>query len=229
MDDTRITLRALSALLSYPGEQLRAALPDIGRALGEQRALGRARRDELIALVASLHAGDGYDVEARYVDTFDRGRRASLYLFEHVHGDSRDRGPAMIDLLRTYEAAGLQLPPGELPDYLPVVLEFASTQPAKLARAFVAEIAHILNAIHAALARNRSPYAAAIAAAIELAGERVQPVRLPPEEALDAAWSEPAAFDGCSTRGQSRPQQPQPIRFVANPSRNEAPRPGAQP
>ncbi|MET5021328.1 nitrate reductase molybdenum cofactor assembly chaperone, partial [Burkholderia pseudomallei] len=76
---------------------------------------------------------------------FDRGRSTSLHLFEHVHGDSRDRGPAMIDLAQTYEKAGLHLGPAELPDYLPVVLEFASTQPPKEARAFLAEMTHILN------------------------------------------------------------------------------------
>ena len=70
--------------------------------------------------------------------SLDRGRATSLHLFEHVHGDSRDRGPAMIDLAQTYEAAGLYLAEGELPDYLPVVLQYASTQPPAQARAFLA-------------------------------------------------------------------------------------------
>ena len=90
-------------------------------------------------------------VEADYVELFDRGRATSLHLFEHVHGDSRDRGPAMIDLGQTYEKAGLILAEGELPDYLPAVLEFVSTQPPREARAFLGEMAHILNAIFAAL------------------------------------------------------------------------------
>ncbi|MCP2937330.1 nitrate reductase molybdenum cofactor assembly chaperone, partial [Salmonella enterica subsp. enterica serovar Typhimurium] len=84
------------------------------------------------------------DGEAAYVELFDRGRSTSLHLFEHVHGDSRDRGPAMIDLAQTYEKAGLYLAEGELPDYLPVVLEFVSTQPAREARAFLGEMTHIL-------------------------------------------------------------------------------------
>ena len=79
--------------------------------------------------------------EAAYVELFDRGRATSLHLFEHVHGDSRDRGPAMIDLQRTYEQAGLVSRRDELPDYLPVMLEFASTQPPREARAFLGEIA----------------------------------------------------------------------------------------
>src|SRR4029078_2389354 len=94
---------------------------------------------------------DPLDSEAAYVELFDRGRATSLHLFEHVHGDSRDRGPAMVDLCAMYEKAVLLRAPGELPDYLPVVLEFASTQPAREARAFLGEIAHILAAIFGAL------------------------------------------------------------------------------
>jgi nitrate reductase delta subunit len=223
-----LTLRALSCLLLYPDAGVRAALPEVADALSADTSLRRGRRDALVRLATELAAGDAFEVEARYVDTFDRSRRASLYLFEHVHGDSRERGPAMIDLLQTYASAGLHLPAGELPDYLPVVLEFASTQPPKVARGFLGEIAHILNAIHSALARQRSPYATVLAAAIELAGERVHAVELPPEETLDAAWAEPPAFDGCSTRGQAKPGQPAPIHFVRKAAQQPAPQPGAQ-
>jgi nitrate reductase delta subunit len=226
--DPSLALRALSRLLTYPGPELREALPAIADALSADDSLRKPRREALARLARALGARDPFEVEARYVDTFDRSRRASLYLFEHVHGDSRDRGPAMIDLLQTYEAAGLHLPEGELPDYLPVALEFASTQPPKVARAFLGEIAHILNAIHASLAKQRSPYAAAIAAAIELAGERVRAVEVPADEALDDAWAEPPAFDGCSTRGQARPDQPQPIHFVKPAARQATSQPGVQ-
>ena len=107
---------------------------------------------------------------------FDRGRGTSLHLFEHVHGDSRDRGPAMIDLAQTYEKAGLLLAPGELPDYLPAVLEFVSTQPPREAKAFLGEMAHILNAIFGALQKRESAYASVLGALLELAGEKAQPV-----------------------------------------------------
>jgi nitrate reductase delta subunit len=139
-------------------------------------------------------------------------------LFEHVHGDSRERGPAMIDLQQTYEQQGLLLAPGELPDYLPVVLEFASTQPQKVAREFLAEMAHLLQSIHAALARQDSPYAAAVAAALDLAGEPVQAPETvpeaPPEAPLDEQWAEPAVFDGCSVAGQNTAPAVQPIQIV---------------
>ena len=226
--DTSLALRAISHLLLYPGPELRAAMPEVEAALAADTALRKPRREALVRLARALAGRDPFEVEARYVDTFDRGRRSSLYLCEHVHGDSRERGPAMIDLLQTYASAGLHLPAGELPDYLPVALEFASTQPPKVARAFLGEIAHILNAIHSALARQRSPYATVLAAAIELAGERVHAVELPPEETLDAAWAEPPAFDGCSTRGQSKPGQPTPIHFVRKPAQQAASQPGAQ-
>jgi nitrate reductase molybdenum cofactor assembly chaperone NarJ/NarW len=210
----RLTLRSLAALLGYPGAGLRAALPEIVGALQAERALKPARLEELEALARQLDRMDPLDAETRYVDTFDRGRATSLHLFEHVHGDSRERGPALVDLGQTYERAGLVLQGEELPDHLPVVLEFASTQPDAAAREFLAEMAHILTAIFSALRERESPYASVIAAVLELAGERVQAVPVAPEPEMDEAWAEPPAFDGCSTRGQARPDTPQPIHIV---------------
>ncbi len=208
------TCRALALLLGYPDARLRELLPQLGEFLADDRTLGAATREGLAALVAELRDREPYEVEANYVDCFDRGRSTSLLLFEHVHGDSRERGQAMIDLLATYESAGLRLAPGQLPDYLPVALEFASTQPPKVAREFLAEMSQVLNALHEALAARRSRYAALIVAVLELAGERVRHVTLQPDEALDEAWAEPPAFDGCSTRGQARPDGAQPIHLV---------------
>ena len=214
-----LTLRVLGRLLSYPDAELRAHLPELGEILRRERAVGGSRLAELDALLHSLVTRDPIEVEADYVQLFDRGRRTSLHLFEHVHGDSRDRGPAMVNLVKTYEQAGLYLAEGELPDYLPVVLEFASTQPPKQAREFLAETAHILNAIFSALMQHGSLYASVLGALLELAGEKAQAVKVAPEPELDESWAEPPAFDGCSTAGQARPGQPQPIRIV----RKEAP------
>ena len=165
-------------------------------ALDQEAAVPAVRRAELRNLAANLSRRDPLDVEAQYVETFDRGRATSLHLFEHVHGDSRDRGPAMIDLVQTYEKAGLYLGPEELPDHLGVVLEFASTQPPALAKAFLGEVAHILNAIFSALLKRESPYAAVVAAVLELAGQKAEAVPFKADEALDEAWAEPEAFDG---------------------------------
>jgi nitrate reductase delta subunit len=168
--------------------------------------------------MATLARRDALENEAEYVALFDRGRATSLHLFEHVHGDSRDRGPAMIDLAQTYEKAGLYLAEGELPDYLPAVLEFVSTQPPPEARAFLSEMAHIFNAIFAALQKHESPYASVLGALLELAGEKAQAVKLPQEDDLDTSWAEPPVFDGCSTKGQARPGEEQTIKIV--PRRN---------
>jgi len=219
------TLRACALLIGYPDASLRGLLPDLRLALHDEAALSASRLAELDALIDTLQQQPALDGEAAYVELFDRGRSTSLHLFEHVHGDSRDRGPAMIDLAQTYEKAGLFLSAGELPDYLPVVLEFASTQPPKEARAFLAEMAHILNALFTALVKRESRYASVVGALIELAGERAHAVKIQPDEALDDSWAEPLAFDGCSSHGQAKPGAAQPIHLVRKSSATQ----GVQP
>ncbi len=208
------SLRVLAALLSYPDAEMRGHLPEMGEILSSDSALSAGRRAELDALIDSLSSADPLEIEANYVELFDRGRATSLHLFEHVHGDSRDRGPAMIDLAQTYEKAGLYLAPGELPDYLPAVLEFVSTQPPREARAFLGEMSHIFNALFNALQERASPYASVPGALLELAGEQAQAVKVAAELPLDESWVEPPVFDGCSIKGQARTGQPQPIHLV---------------
>jgi nitrate reductase molybdenum cofactor assembly chaperone NarJ/NarW len=216
--DMKHTLRALALLLSYPDAKLRGLLPALVAAIDQEAALPVPRRAEIRALAADLLAADPIEAESAYVELFDRGRSTSLHLFEHVHGDSRDRGPAMVDLLKHYEAAGLHFDGKELPDHLCVVLEFASTQPGAPAREFLGELAHILQAVFSALRQRGSAYASLIAAVMELAGRKVEAVPVTPDEALDATWAEPEAFGGCSTRGQAAPGQPQPIQIVRRPA-----------
>lgn len=208
------SLRVLAALLSYPDQQLRSHLDEMLEALEQEAALGPDRLAELARLINGLKSRPGLDSEAVYVELFDRGRGTSLHLFEHVHGDSRDRGPAMIDLVQTYEQAGLLLGDGELPDFLPVVLQYASTQPVNQASAFIGEFAHIMQAIFSALVKRKSPYATVLAALLELAGHKAEPVAIPPEPDLEQSWEEPLAFGGCSQEGQAAPGQEQPIHFV---------------
>lgn len=208
------SMRALALLLSYPDAKMRSNLPATVEILASEGALSKSRITELQAFANHLQKIDALEAEANYVETFDRGRSTCLNLFEHVHGDSRDRGPAMIDLSKTYEQSGLQLDPDELPDHLCVVLEFASTQPLEIAQSFLDEMAHILNAIFSALLNQKSPYATVIAAVLELSGNEAQKVDIPAEESMDASWQEPDAFDGCSSQGQSKPNGEQPIHFV---------------
>lgn len=208
------SLRALSALLGYPDASFRGHLLQMREVLHGECALSPEALGELDVLITALARSDPFAIEANYVALFDSGRATSLHLFEHVHGDSRERGPAMIDLAQTFEKAGLFLAEGELPDFLPVVLEFVSTQPRREASAFLQEMAHIFNAIFAALQRRESPYAAVLGALLELAGETARPVKPVADQPLDESWAEPVVFDGCSTQGQRKPVMPQPIRFV---------------
>jgi nitrate reductase delta subunit len=208
------TLKVMAHLLSYPDAALRSHLPELRSALQAEQALAPARLAELQTLMAKLGGPDALEIEAQYVELFDRGRATSLHLFEHVHGDSRDRGPAMIDLAQTYEKSGLYLGPDEMPDYLPVVLQFVSTQPPTEARAFLGEMAHIFNAIFNALQQRNSAYASVLGALIELAGEKAHAVKVVPDEPLDTAWEEPVVFDGCSVKGQAQPGQAQTIHFA---------------
>ena len=208
------TLRTLAMLLDYPDAELRTSLVSMREILHRENALLPARLTELDALIEWLGRTDPFEVESNYVALFDRGRATSLHLFEHVHGDSRARGPAMIDLAQTYEKAGLYLIEGELPDYLPAVLEFVSTQPLREARAFLSEMAHLFNIICNALRQRQSAYASVLGALLELAGAQAQPVEPVADESLDDSWLEPAAFTGCSTKGQAKPGDAQPIHFV---------------
>ncbi len=222
VSSSTLTLRVIAHLLGYPNEELRANLGELQEALHDENALGKSRLAEIDALIARLSNEPGLSSEAAYVELFDRGRGTSLHLFEHVHGDSRDRGPAMIDLVKTYEAGGLLLDDGELPDYLPVVLQFASTQPNAEARQFLGEIAHIIRLIFSALVRRESSYASLAGALLELAGERAEAVSIPDEQDMDEAWAEPEVFGGCSTDGQasasannpSQPEGTQPLYFI---------------
>jgi len=220
------SLRVLAALLAYPDARMRGHIPEMRDLLITEAALSPSRRVEIDALMETLLRADPLATEAAYVELFDRGRATSLHLFEHVHGDSRDRGPAMIDLGETYAKAGLILTSTELPDYLPAVLEFVSTQPPREARAFLGEIVHILNALFGALCKRESAYASVLGALIELAGAKAQAVDPRAEEPLDESWAEPVVFDGCSAKGQAKPGQAQPI-HITRKGESDSAQPGA--
>ncbi len=195
------TFKALSALLCYPSEELRAAAPEIGAILEAEAILSPSARASLKPLLQEMAELDLYDLQERYVLLFDRSRTLSLNLFEHVHGESRDRGPAMVDLLETYRAGGFDLVSTELPDHLPILLEYLSTRPLDDAREMLLDAGHIIAALAERLQRRESPYAAVFAALAEFAGvekssELVQELLKVDEDdpqdlaALDAVWAE---------------------------------------
>ncbi|MFP4273613.1 MAG: nitrate reductase molybdenum cofactor assembly chaperone [Paracoccaceae bacterium] len=195
------TLKALSLILSYPGRELQEDLPLlVGVLLSDTRVTSLARR-ELCPLLDSLGADDIYELQERFVMLFDRSRTLSLNLFEHVHGESRDRGGAMVSLLETYREGGFEPATSELPDHLPVLLEFLSTRPADEAREILADAAHIFAALRERLQRRESDYAAVFGALLQISGatashEAVAELLEQPEtdpddlEALDAIWEE---------------------------------------
>ena len=145
------TFKAFSALLSYPQADMLAALPEIADIVRTSPLIGQRERQGLLELVEDLATGDVLEAEERYVDLFDRGRALSLNLFEHLHGDSRDRGTAMVDLKQLYEASGFELATRELPDFLPVVLEYLSRRNMDEARELLTDCAHILKSIARAM------------------------------------------------------------------------------
>ncbi len=208
------TLKVLSVLLSYPDEAVIAALQELKDVLGKEALLPKAERHALEALIDDLADNDLMDAQERYILLFDRTRSLSLHLFEHVHGESRDRGQAMVDLIKVYADQGFSPVSTELPDYLPLFLEYASLLPAQDAVDLIGQPSHVFAALHERLKKRQSHYAAVFATL--LAMTRLKPdsemlARLLAEpdpepddlEALDAAWEEeevlfgPAASDPC--------------------------------
>jgi len=200
-------LKALSVLLSYPTEDLRDAIPEIRAVLAASPLLGPEQRAALDPLLARLASDEVIASQEAYVLLFDRSRTLSLNLFEHVHGESRDRGSAMVDLLETYRAAGYDLDGSELPDHLPVLLEFLATQERKAARETLADAGAILVALAERLTRRGSDYAPALAALVafarasadsEGAGELLAQPLDDPEDlvALDKVYEEAAVTFG---------------------------------
>jgi nitrate reductase molybdenum cofactor assembly chaperone NarJ/NarW len=168
----KLTLRTLSALLGYPSAELQAAIPEIRTALVEEAVLPRAARRRLEPLLVRLETGDLLDNQAHYSELFDRSRALSLNLFEHVHGESRERGQAMIDLGDQYMARGFLMDSTELPDFIPVFVEFASCLAPAEAREMLAEPAHVFAALEARLTERGTPYAAIFGALIAASGAR---------------------------------------------------------
>ena len=195
------SLKALSLILSYPSRELQDAMPDIAAVLGGDPRIAADTQAGLQRLTDGFATADLYDLQESYVMLFDRSRSLSLNLFEHVHGESRDRGGAMVSLIETYREGGFEPATSELPDHLPVLLEFLASRPSSEAQETLADAAHILDALRARLVRRESGYAAVFAALSQLANtqadaEAVAVILAQPDddptdlEALDAVWEE---------------------------------------
>ncbi len=223
-----ITFKVLSVLLNYPTAELQQAIPEMRMVLEAEKLLPRTEARALSRLIDEFETGELYDLQERYVLLFDRTRSLSLHMFEHVHGESRDRGQAMVDLQAMYLEKGLEPGSSELPDFLPLFLEFLSMLPRAKAYDLLGQPAHILAAIAERLRKRQSAYEAAFRALVALAkdkpkGEAVAAALQAPDvdpndlAALDAAWEDeevrfgPGAGDGCKdgllarVRGGLRP------------------------
>ncbi|MBR8303194.1 nitrate reductase molybdenum cofactor assembly chaperone [Burkholderia dolosa] len=187
------TYAALSVLLDYPDASLVDVLDSIDAHLREHACLPKAVRAGLDRFFAYLRERDLLTLQENYVALFDRGRATSLHLFEHVHGESRDRGQAMVDLLQMYERHGLHLNAGELPDYLPVFLEYLSRLPAPQARELLGETGDILRALATQLAERGSHYGCVVGALLPMAG--LAPIDAPATAHDDVGAARPTADD----------------------------------
>ncbi len=196
-----VTYRALSLLLNYPTSDSVAFAGAALEAIRSEALLPPRLEARLATFVADFQRADLYDAQARYVDLFDRTRSLSLHLYEHVHGESRDRGQAMVELLKLYSTHGLELTAKELPDHLPVFLEFLSTRPEAEAAGLLGQAAHVIEALRERLKKRGSTYtrlfdALVFLAAAERNGDAVRALLQEPDddpndlEALDKAWAE---------------------------------------
>jgi nitrate reductase delta subunit len=166
------TYKILSLLLTYPESGLEEFLPEALSALKNEALLHQVKIDEAERFIQHFSNMGLTDWQAEYVQLFDNSRSASLYLFEHVKGDSKDRGQAMVDLMEFYRENGMQLSSNELPDYLPVFLEFLSTRDKDEAAELLAGTAHIIERISQALKEKDHPYHYVLSAIVSLSSRQ---------------------------------------------------------
>lgn len=210
------TYKALAALLLYPNTDWLCELDAIASALRAERADNANAESRTHELFDLLRHTPLLDLQQNYVATFDQTPTHSLHLFEHIHGESRDRGPAMVDLLAEYRRHGLEVDAAELPDYVPLFLEYLSMLQAPEARSLLDEAVDVLAVIGHKLRANASPYHAVFAALEAMASRPARPLPAPPVRDMDEAM----ALFGPSDDGREpllTPQQRHEIAVAAIP------------
>lgn len=195
-----IELLVISRLLEYPDADLWQHQQELRDALTEGSALNLQQAAQLNGFITTLCSGDLLDAQASYSELFDRGRATSMLLFEHVHGESRDRGQAMVNLMSQYQQAGMEIDSRELPDHLPLYLEYLSQRDEAEARGGLQDVAPILALLAARLKQRESDYAVLFDVLLglsqsDVAVERVRQqiageARDDTPQALDAVWEE---------------------------------------
>lgn len=214
-----LIFKVLARLLDYPQAEMLAALDEMAEVVDQAQRLSQPCQRSLQALLANYQGVDLLDAQEDYVALFDRGRFLSLHLFEHVHGESRDRGQAMVNLLQMYQSHGFEMDSRELPDYLPLFLEFLSQLPEEQeALQLLQDAMPVLSLLGARLTERGSTFAAIFAALADLAGEpeaitsiRQQVAAEGDDETLlniDALWEEEAVSfmannDACNAQSNT--------------------------
>lgn len=195
-----IELLVISRLLEYPDAALWQHQQELRDALAEGGALNLQQAAQLNNFISTLFGGDLLDAQASYSELFDRGRATSMLLFEHVHGESRDRGQAMVNLMNQYQQAGMEIDSRELPDHLPLYLEYLSQREESEARGGLQDVAPILALLAARLKQRESDYAVLFDVLLGLSQSDVavesvslqiaDEARDDTPQALDAVWEE---------------------------------------
>ncbi len=198
-------LQLIGTLLDYPDAPLWQHRDEL-LAAAAAAELPPERAAQLRGFAAALLALDPLEAQERWLELFDRGRAMSLLLFEHIHGESRDRGQAMVDLLQTYRRNGFELDARELPDYLPLMLEYLAHRPQADAQDWLSHLAHVLKLLAARAGKRESPYALLFELLVERAEGRVEldiarrcaqaEVRDDTPQAMDRVWEEEAVRFG---------------------------------
>lgn len=207
-----LTFKLLGLLLTYPSQGLQEHMSEVKSVLAEEGLVPSKIQKPLFEFMDDLARRNLMRVQEDYVSLFDRGRTHSLYLFEHIHGESRDRGQAMVDLSDHYKAHGYTLAANELPDYLPLFLEFLSQVPADEAQELLGETIHIIAGIGAKLKTKKSSYhqifrALEAVSKVKVDAKFIEQAVVEAEkedtslEALDKEWEEAPAFDGTGGLG----------------------------
>lgn len=181
------TFKVISLLLMYPESDWLTALPEMHAALVDEAGVNGDAATRMAPLFDLLHETRLIALQENYVATFDRNPSHSLHLFEHIHGESRDRGSAMIDLLNEYWKYDFDASSSELPDYVPLFLEFLSLLPADEALALLGDAVHVLATIGRKLDGNGSPYATAFQVLEALSPVAAQELAEPPVRDMDEA------------------------------------------
>lgn len=178
-----IVYRALGALLVYPEAELQAAIPELARTLASEPDVLRGVQP----LLAQLAEGELIELQQAYVQLFDRNPSHSLHLFEHIHGEDRARGQAMVDLIDEYRQHGFEPVADELPDYVPLFLEFLSLCDADEAARLLGDAVHVLAHVAKKLADSGSAYAGVLDALVWLSPVEPEPLTVPPIRDMDEA------------------------------------------